>query len=189
MRNIFGLLIKFLDKIKRKSYNVNTAYAVMAELADAYVWGAYVYDIRVQVPVTAPKTSITRCLFLYVDLNCLQRSCKHKVNLVRMRHPLHAIGQKSAIAEMQVPVTAPKTSITRCLFFVRGLELLAEELQAQGKPCPDATSAARDWTKVSNRWNASPGDRTKDIDNSMSFFCTWTWTACLKFLLKKYKLI
>ena len=56
MSNIFGLLIKFLDKIKRKSYNVNTAYAVMAELADAYVRGAYVYDIRVQVPVTAPKT-------------------------------------------------------------------------------------------------------------------------------------
>ncbi len=37
MSNIFGLLIKFLDKIKRKSYNINTVYAVMAELADAYV--------------------------------------------------------------------------------------------------------------------------------------------------------
>ena len=50
------------DSCVHKTYRFKSCYphhvkcfAIMAELADAYVWGAYGCTIRVQVPVIAPK--------------------------------------------------------------------------------------------------------------------------------------
>ena len=54
-KNIF-FFEKSLDKTRNMLYNY-MAFAGVAESADAHVWGACIFDVRVQVPFPAPKKS------------------------------------------------------------------------------------------------------------------------------------